>query len=90
MGDKIAYHPVNDEEGDVEGTATQSAPRWTVPQDRRWATQWLRILLEVVLVAVVFLLTLKIMLDDRASSGSGYKGPNDPKKDCTTSSCGFC
>lgn len=86
MSDKIAYKPINAEEAaDVEeaDTTNRSAPRWTLPNSQHWSRGWMRISFEVVLVVVIFLLSLKIMLDDRTSTNSGCKGPNDPKKDCT-------
>lgn len=86
MGDKISYQPVNKDEGaDVEEDATTgSAPRWTLPKTQHWSKEWARVMTEVVLVILVFLLSLKVMLDDRTPTASGYKGPNDPKKDCTS------
>ena len=83
MGDKIAYQPIKDEGADVEDATPSSPPQWTIPTTHRWPTQWMRVVFEVVLVAVVFFLSLKIMLDGRVSTNSGYRGPNDPKKDCT-------
>lgn len=85
MSDKIAYQPVNDNErADIEeDAASGSAPRWSLANSQHWSREWMRIIFEIVLVVLVFLLSLKMMLDDRTAT-DGYKGPNDPKKDCTS------
>ena len=82
MSDKIAYQPINNNGQDEEHANIRSPPRWVVPKSYRWPTEWMRVIFEAVLVAVVFFLSLKIMLDDRSSRQAGYKGPNDPKKHC--------
>lgn len=82
MSNNVAYHPIKDEGADIEDDATRSVPRWTHPATHHWSKEWIRIVFEIALVAVVFLLSLKIILDDRPSTRNGCKGPNDPKKDC--------
>lgn len=86
MTDKAAYRPLKDESWEAEEGGNSSTPPWARYRGEGWTKHrslpWLRLGGEVVLVALVLLLSLKIMLGDDVRFVGRPPGPNDPKKDC--------
>ncbi|KAK5172793.1 uncharacterized protein LTR77_002913 [Saxophila tyrrhenica] len=84
MPEKVAYQPLNDEASEEAGKS--STPPWARhdrdhEKQKHWSLQWLRLASEIVLVALVFLLSLKIMMDGSTPRAGRPPGPNDPKQD---------
>jgi len=81
MADSTRYQKLEPEADGTEPTHDAESPRWysfdALRQRPEWSG-WLRLSFEVVLALAVIGMGTRLLSD----SGRGYKGPNDPRKNC--------
>jgi len=81
MADSTRYQKLEPEADGAEPTHDAGSARWYIFDALRvrpdWAA-WLRLAFEVVLVLAVLGMGTRLL----SGGGRGYKGPNDPRKNC--------